>query len=98
TCAYMIEAKQGYYYLDEFDVLTRPVNEEKKHKMRATHGYLPTNPAYQTFFMAMGCGIREGIKIDAMNLWDEGTTLARLLGVSLGEVDGRIITELLSDS
>lgn len=95
TCAYMIEAKEGYYYLDEFETLTRSVNEEKKHKMRAAHGYLPSRDGYKTFFMAAGCGINEGVQIDQMNLWDEGVTLAKLLGVDLGKTDGKVITELL---
>lgn len=30
-----------------------------------------------------------------MYLWDEGATLAKLLQVDLGEVDGRVVEEML---
>lgn len=95
TCVIMIEAKEGYYYLDEFEVPTRPVSEEKKHKMRATHGYFPDRPDYTTFFMASGFGIREGVEIASMQLYDEGPTLAKLMGLTLPDIDGRIIEEIL---
>lgn len=89
TCAFMLEAKAGYYFLDEFKVLTQRVEDEKKYKMRAVHGYLPTDENYETFFMASGYGVSGHKIIPQMTLWDEGVTLAKLLGVHLGEVDGR---------
>ncbi|MBQ8591588.1 MAG: alkaline phosphatase family protein [Lachnospiraceae bacterium] len=95
NCVIMIEAKKGYYYLDEFEVLTRPVKEEKKHKMRATHGYLPDKPDYKTFFMATGYGIQEHAEVEAMQLYDEGPTLAKLMGLELPDIDGRIVEEIL---
>lgn len=94
-CFLMIEAKQGYYYLDEFEVLTRPVEEEKKHKMLGTHGYLPGKKEYQTFFMADGYGVRRDSKVDAMCLYDEGPTLAKIMGLYLPDADGRIVEEIL---
>lgn len=97
TCFLMMEARDGYYFLDECETLTRSVSGEKKHKMRATHGYLPDKPDYQTFFMAKGCGIRRDVTMPAMTLYDEGPTLARLMGLDLGKTDGRILWELLLD-
>lgn len=95
TCVYLIEAKDGIYYLDEFECLTLPVKDIRKGKMKGTHGYLPTKEGYQTFFMAKGYGIKEGVHIPKMYLWDEGATLAKLLQVDLGEVDGRVVEEML---
>lgn len=94
-CVYLIEAKKGVYYLDEFETLTLSVKDVKKGKMRGSHGYLPGKEGYQTFFLAKGYGIRENVAIPHMYLWDEGVTLAKLLQVDLGEVDGKIIKELL---
>ena len=96
TCALMLEARTGFYFLDEFEELTLPVNKVKKHKMRATHGYLPDKPDYKTFFMASGCGITPQIFSEEIALYDEGPTLAKLMGLSLGNTDGRIVGEILS--
>ena len=63
--------------------------------MRATHGYLPEGEAYQTFFAASGCGIRPVTVERTVKLWDEGVTLAALLGLDLGDADGAVIGELL---
>ncbi|MBD5106229.1 MAG: alkaline phosphatase family protein [Lachnospiraceae bacterium] len=94
-CVYFIEAKKGVYYLDEFEALTLSVKDVKKGKMRGSHGYLPEKEGYQTFFLAKGYGIRENVSIPHMYLWDEGVTLAKLLQVDLGEVDGRVVKEIL---
>lgn len=94
-CFLMLEAAEGVYFLDEFDEPGLPVEAVKKHKMRAAHGYLPAKPDYQTFFMAKGCGIREDIQIPEMELYDEGPTLAKLMGLDLGRVDGRVIEDML---
>lgn len=44
--------------------------------------------------MAMGKGIRK-TEIPVMNLVDEGPTMARLLGLDLGDTDGICRDELL---
>lgn len=45
--------------------------------------------------MAAGKGIRPGVIIPYMRLIDEGPTIARLLGLHLGETDGTVIEDLL---
>lgn len=94
-CVAMIEAKEGYYYLDDFHVLTEPVDDVKKGKMKATHGYFPVDSSYKTFFMALGAGIKGHTRIPQMTLCDEGVTLAKMLGFDLGKVDGKVIEEML---
>ena len=81
--------------MEETEVLLRNVSEEKLHKMRATHGYDPMTEDYGTFFMAKGKNIKENVLIDSMELVDEGTTLAHMLGIDLGEVDGKVIYDML---
>ena len=94
---FMIEAKEGFYYQDDFDVYTRDITEEAGnfHTMKATHGYLPTKPDYTTFFYATGPNIKENVVIEDMCLVDEGPTMARLLGCQLKEADGRVLEEIL---
>ena len=95
SCFAMLEAKDGWYFLDEWETETKTVEEEQRHRMRATHGYLPEGEAYQTFFAASGCGIRPVTVERTVKLWDEGVTLAALLGLDLGDADGAVIGELL---
>lgn len=97
TCIYMIEAKTPVFYLDFCHTLTESVEEMKKGKMRGTHGYLPDKPDYETFFMALGYGVKEGTVIESMNLYDEGPTLAKIAGVTLPDADGECKTEMLLD-
>lgn len=94
-CFLMLEAKEGWVFLDDWEQDTKSVKEEKKHAMRGNHGYLPQGEAYQTFFAAQGCGIRKGHVEREIALWDEGVTLAALMGLTLPDADGRVVEELL---
>jgi predicted AlkP superfamily pyrophosphatase or phosphodiesterase len=101
TCAFMVEAKKGYYFLEDYEgeylktITENDVKADKKYTL-ATHGYSPEKESYSTFFMATGKGIRQNAVVSSIRLVDEGPTLARLLGVNLGDTDGRIIEELLT--
>ena len=94
-CVAMIEAREGYYYLDDFRTLTESVDDMRMGKMKATHGYFPVDSTYKTFFMALGAGVKENVRIPQMTLCDEGATLAKLLEFDLGKVDGKVIEEML---
>ncbi|MBS4211350.1 alkaline phosphatase family protein [Neobacillus rhizophilus] len=98
-CAFMIEASLGYYFLEDYEgdyiktITAEDVKADKKYTL-ATHGYSPVKEAYGTILMAAGKGIQP-ITLPSIRLIDEGPTFARLLGVSLGDTDGRVIEELL---
>lgn len=99
-CALMLEANRGYYFTDniEGDILTIIRPEQVgvvPHYTKAAHGYSPFKKDYTTVFMAAGKGIKERVVLDEMRLIDEGPTIAKLLGVSLKDVDGRVIEEIL---
>lgn len=94
-CVIMLEAKEGFYFLDDTEVLTRKVDELQNHKMLATHGYLPDLPDYETFFAMSGYGVKKGARPGPMRLWDEAPTLARIMGLKLPDTDGRVIHEML---
>ena len=91
----MLEAREGWYFLDDWKREQLPVEEEKAHKMRGTHGYLPDVEGYGTFFAAAGCGIRPVAVNRKIALWDEGVTIAELMGLSLGDADGNVLREIL---
>lgn len=93
NCSFMVEGSLGYYFIDEAlgDFVEKvPENEvgNISHRTKATHGYHPNKENYNTFFMAYGCGIKKGIEIDGGKLINHGPTLAKLLDLNLGNVDG----------
>jgi predicted AlkP superfamily pyrophosphatase or phosphodiesterase len=100
SCDFMVEAKKGYYFLEDFqggyvkNITREDVKKDKKYTL-ACHGYSPEKPEYTTIFMAAGKGIRSKTIIPHARLVDEGPTLAALLDLDLGDTDGKIIEELL---
>lgn len=97
-CALMLEAVDGGYFCDRMERPQEevPVDADGKVQgkyMRATHGYFPEDDSYKTFFMMTGPDIPKGKIIEKMNLIDEGPTLANLLEVDLGDVDGKCILD-----
>ena len=61
---------------------------------RATHGHLPEKGPQPTLF-AFGPHIREGAVLEQARLVDEPPTFARVLGVDMPGIDGRVLDELL---
>jgi predicted AlkP superfamily pyrophosphatase or phosphodiesterase len=103
NCSFMLEANKGYYFVDDYEgELTEEVKPEEvgtlPHRTKATHGYSPYKKDYTTVFMAKGQSINEGAVIESMSLIDEAPTMAKLLGVELPGVDGKVIEELLKFS
>lgn len=100
--AFMLEALQGYYFKDELegeyiDTITEMDVKTKRYTI-ASHGYSPKKPDYKTLLIAAGKGIQQKKAISSMSLVDEGPTFARLLGLNLGDTDGRIIEKLIDSS
>ena len=94
TCTFMVEARRGYYFLDACGGRSvYPIQEgdvgRKPHITKSTHGYSPYKPNYTTLFAMRGRGIAEGEVLSSMELVDEAPTMARLIGGTLPEADGR---------
>jgi predicted AlkP superfamily pyrophosphatase or phosphodiesterase len=62
----------------------------------AVGGYAPEDPAMTTGLVGWGAGLREPLVVPRMKQTDVAPTLARLLGVSLADADGRILVGLLT--
>jgi predicted AlkP superfamily pyrophosphatase or phosphodiesterase len=54
-----------------------------------THGYVHTNPKMDALFVAAGAGIRRGVRLERVRSVDVAPTVARLLGLSMADVEGR---------
>lgn len=99
-CLFMVEAAYGYYFIEDHlgDYIKEVTPENRHHNqkyMLACHGYSPEKDNYSTFFLASGKGIQENVVIPYMHLVDIGPTLAKLLGLSLGETDGKVIEQFI---
>ena len=97
--AFMVEARRGFYFTEHLegepvDVITAEDVAAGKYT-HASHGYSPGKEDYSTVFIATGKGIRPNVEIGHMGLIDEGPTFARLLGLDLGETDGKVMEEFL---
>jgi predicted AlkP superfamily pyrophosphatase or phosphodiesterase len=60
-----------------------------------THGFLPTRPSMRTGFVAAGAGVRAGVTLERVGLVDVAPTAARLLGLTMTDVEGRALAEAL---
>ena len=64
---------------------------------KGTHGHLP-QPAYMhATFVAAGTGIKPGVQLGLISNVDVAPTIARLMGLAMKDVDGRVLTEILAE-
>jgi predicted AlkP superfamily pyrophosphatase or phosphodiesterase len=88
----ILYAKDGYAFRKEVtgdDVVIPAVN------YAGTHGYRNSDPELDGIFIANGPDIKPGTVVERVNNLDVAPTLAKIMGVTLPEVDGRIIEEIL---
>lgn len=101
NAVFMLEARKGYYFIDDlFGQTIEELSEDKfskiRHKIMASHGYLPTKDNYETFFIASGKGIKSGVVLENGKLINHGPTIAKILGVNLKEADGMAEEKILN--
>lgn len=87
--SFMVEAEDGVNFRDAH--IGEAIVEGNR---RGAHGHMPERGP-QPIFMAQGPSFREGAVIARSNLADAAPTLAAVLGQTLPEADGRVLTELL---
>ena len=61
---------------------------------RATHGHQPDKGPQPTL-IAFGPDIRPGAVVERASIVDEPVTVARVLGLDLGDTDGKVIEGIL---
>lgn len=60
------------------------------------HGYLNSDADMNAVFVASGAGIKPGVKLPLVRNIDVAPTVARLLGLEMKDVDGRVLTQALA--
>lgn len=99
NASFMIEAKRGYYFIDDFLGEAIEVIDESskiKNKLRASHGYLPSRDNYKTFFIAYGKTIKKGVVLEKGKLINHGPTIAKILEIDLRDCDGIVEERILN--
>ncbi|OAI57203.1 hypothetical protein AYO49_02585 [Verrucomicrobiaceae bacterium SCGC AG-212-N21] len=88
----ILSPKDGYLFNAEVggDAVIATSNAPK-----GAHGYSPSNPLMDASFVISGAGVKQGVVIDQMANTDVAPTMAKLLGVEMKNVDGRVLTEVL---
>ena len=90
--ALFVIPKDGYSFSG---AVTEPVVGEASEGSLGAHGYVSSDPELSALFIASGAGIARGASIGVINNVDVAPTIAQLLGLTLGEVDGRVLKEAL---
>jgi predicted AlkP superfamily pyrophosphatase or phosphodiesterase len=62
---------------------------------RGAHGYLNSDPEMNAILVAWGAGIKRGAKSAAKPNVDVAATIAKLLGVEVKGMEGKVLTEFL---
>jgi predicted AlkP superfamily pyrophosphatase or phosphodiesterase len=88
----IFEAAPGYSFGDA----DAGDDEHGPPKYLGTHGQRPTYADNTAFFLAAGAGIARGREIASIRSRDVAPTVARVLGLVLGDVEGRLLEEALA--
>jgi hypothetical protein len=82
--AFFLEAADGYAFGANYagDAVTESA-------MRGQHGYLPSR--YDTSFIASGACVKRRGDLGELSIIDIGPTIARSLGLTLGDADGQAL-------
>jgi predicted AlkP superfamily pyrophosphatase or phosphodiesterase len=91
--ALFLTAKEGYSFTGDPN---EPVTVDAPSGSLGSHGYIATDPDLRALFIASGRGVKPATTLDLVDTVDVAPTAARLLGVDLKNVDGRVLTEILS--
>lgn len=70
------------------------VETEKFAHVKGTHGFFPDHKQIQTGFVAFGPGLKKGVVVPVMNMVDVAPLIARLTGVDMPAMDGKLYTEM----
>jgi predicted AlkP superfamily pyrophosphatase or phosphodiesterase len=68
-----------------------------KPERKGSHGHDPDFPELQATFIACGAGIKPGVNLGQIRNIDVAPTLARLLGLEMKDVDGKVLKAALSN-
>jgi predicted AlkP superfamily pyrophosphatase or phosphodiesterase len=93
--AFGLEAETGWSFSGEMRAKTPFLRSVGKTK--GMHGYRPLRPGMETGLVLWGRGVKAGAVAGRARLVDVAPTVARLMGLSMPEAEGRALTEMLQE-
>jgi predicted AlkP superfamily pyrophosphatase or phosphodiesterase len=90
---FVLAAKTGYSFSG--DPQGEVVMDVPAGQVSGTHGYLNTDPDMKAIFVAWGRGIQPGKQLETVRNIDIAPTIGALLGLSMKEIEGKILTDIL---
>lgn len=88
-----LEAQPGKMFSGSF----QGTNLVRRASIKGNHGYRPEKPEMHTGFLIAGRGVNVGVVLEQISLLDVAPTAAALLGVTMTDVEGRVLRELLDE-
>ena len=101
NCALMLEAKRGYYFIDEASgkVTEKTPNNTigQSERYKAVHGFSPEKMDYYTTMLVMGPQINQNKTIACARLIDEAPTFAKIINLQTfpQNIDGCVISGIV---
>jgi predicted AlkP superfamily pyrophosphatase or phosphodiesterase len=87
-------AKMGYFF---GDTAAGSIPHEVKPERKGSHGHDSNFPDLHAVFIAAGAGIKPGVQLGAIDNKDVAPTAAKLLGIEIPNVEGKVLTEALTN-
>jgi predicted AlkP superfamily pyrophosphatase or phosphodiesterase len=87
-------AKEGWAFGDTAAGALPFVQKPEK---SGTHGHDPNLPDLHATFVVWGAGVRPGVKLEEISNTDVAPTMAKLLGLEMKDVDGKVLDSALTD-
>lgn len=94
-CAYIIDAKEGYQFLDYFPDTDEAKMEIEQHV--ANHGFHPDHPDFNAIFIANGASFQKGyVAKERGDILHIAPTLAKVMSLDLRGTSSPVMDEILA--
>ena len=87
-----LSARDGYTFGDSLADQSEIIPTDSP---KGAHGYLHTHPHMDAGFVISGAGVKKGAVIEKMSNLDVVPTMAKLLGLEMKNLEGRVLEEVL---
>ena len=84
----------GYFF---GDTAAGSIPQDTKPERKGSHGHDSRFPDLHAMFIACGAGIKPGVQLGEIDNRSVAPTIAKLLGLEMPGVEGKVLSEALSN-